>query len=110
MRYAYRDLGEQPSGTEITVRLAGSAANVLLLDPSNYSSYRAARPFRYTGGLHHRSPARLTVPRDGHWYLVIDLGGHRGRVRANVESINPPGGEDADGATTRKDDALEAVS
>jgi hypothetical protein len=50
----------------------------------------------------------LTVPRDGHWYLVIDLGGHPGRVRASVESIIPPGGEEADG--TRKDDALQAVS
>lgn len=106
MRYAYKDLGQQPAGTEVAVRLEGSAANVLLLDRDNYSRYRAAQPFRYTGGMYHRSPARLTIPREGHWHLVIDLGGHRGRVRAHIEEITPPEG----GPARREDAALEAVS
>lgn len=89
MRYAFKDLGEQPAGTEITVRLEGSAANVVLLDPYNYSCYRAGLSFRYAGGVFHRSPARLTVPRDGRWHLVVDCGGYRGRVRAQVEQIIP---------------------
>lgn len=89
MRYAFKDLGEQAAGTEITVRLEGSAANVLLLDPYNYSCYKAARPFRYTGGMFRSSPARVTVPRDGRWHLVVDCGGYRGRVRAHVSGITP---------------------
>jgi hypothetical protein len=107
MRFAYKDLGEQPAGTKVQVRLEGSAANVLLLDSDNYSRYRAARPFRYTGGIHHRSPATLTIPRDGWWHLVIDLGGHRGRVRGYLEQITRPG-EEAE--QSRDEEALGAVS
>lgn len=108
MRYAYKDLGEQPAGTEVTVRLEGSAANVLLLDSPNYSCYRSARPFRFTGGLHHTSPARLTVPRDGQWHLVVDLGGYGGRVRARIEEIKLPGQEPVSG--NEEEGALEAIS
>lgn len=91
MRYAHKDLGEQPGGTEVTLRLEGSVANVLLLDEYNYSLYRASRPFKYTGGLFRSSPVTLTVPRDGRWHLVVDLGGYRGRVRAHVQRITRPG-------------------
>lgn len=115
MRYAFKDLGEQPAGAEVTVRLEGTAANVLLLDAHNYSCYRAARPFRYAGGMFRTSPARVTIPRDGHWHLVVDLGGFRGRVRARIAEITPPPGQSTqEGEATREAGAelgetLEAV-
>lgn len=90
MRYAFKDLGEQPAGATVVVALEGSVANVLLLDDANYSHYRAGRPFRYAGGMFRQSPARVRVPRDGHWHLIVDLGGFRGRVRADVKRIEPP--------------------
>lgn len=99
MRYAHKALGEQPRGAEVTVRLQGSAANVMLLDEDNYYRYRASRPFKYTGGLFRTSPVKLTVPRDGRWRVVVDLGGFRGRVRAQVEEVTPP--EEAQAATTQ---------
>lgn len=87
MRYSYFDLKEQSKDTSVVVRLAGSSANVILLDRTNFASYRAGRPFLYEGGFRRRSPVRLTVPEDGHWYVVVDLGGYRGRVRAHVEVV-----------------------
>lgn len=96
MRYAFKDLGEQPAGSTVVVRLQGSVANVLLLDSANYSAYRVGRPFRYAGGLFRSSPARVTVPRDGHWHLIVDLGGFRGRVRAQVERVEPPDSDSSD--------------
>jgi hypothetical protein len=47
-------------------------------------------PFQYTGGLYARTPARLQIPHDGHWYLVIDCAGYARDVRAeNIEIVTP---------------------
>jgi hypothetical protein len=84
MRYAVYDLGHQETGSTAVVRLRGSAANVLLLDETNLSCYRRGEHFVFEGGFARTSPVRLTIPRDGHWYVVLDLGGYRGRVRGEV--------------------------
>lgn len=110
MRYAYKDLGEQPAGTEITVQLKGSAANVLLLDRHNYSRYKASRGFRYSGGFFARSPARVTVPRDGRWHLVIDCGGYRGRVLGQIVQISPPQSLRSSSSKEEEAETVEAVS
>lgn len=88
MRFAYSNLGEQPGGTGVVARLRGSCANVLLLDAPNFSRYRARHPFAYTGGMRLRTPVALTVPKDGHWFLVVDHGGFRGRTRGDVEVVH----------------------
>ena len=67
----------------------GSAANVILLDPLNFHRYRAGEAFFYTGGYYQRAPARLQIPEDGHWYLVIDHGGYKGRVHAEIQVLTP---------------------
>jgi hypothetical protein len=85
MRYTRYDIGEQLAGTEITVELKGKAANVILVDPLNLARYQAGQPFLYTGGHYTRSPVHIEVPEDGRWYVVVDLGGYRGRVRASVD-------------------------
>lgn len=108
MRYAYRDLGQRPAGTRVVVGLEGSSANVLLLDRQNYALYRAQRSFRYQGGLAVRSPTTLTVPRDGHWFLVVDLGRYGGRLRARIEQIIPPEAAERD-AGREREAALETV-
>jgi Domain of unknown function (DUF1883) len=102
MKYSYHDLGEQPNGTSVSVKLTGSSANVILLDAVNFARYRAREPFSYTGGLQVATPARLTIPRDDHWFVVVDLGGYSGRVRAAVE-VHPPETANA------PDDAAAAV-
>ena len=91
MRYASTDLGEQRAGTAVTVRLSGSVSNVILVDQANFARYRAGQGFLYEGGHYRQSPVHLEVPEDGHWYVVVDLGGYRGRVRGNVEIESPDG-------------------
>lgn len=77
------DLGQQKRGTAVVVTLRGSAANVRLLDSSNFSAYRNGRKHTFYGGLVQKSPYRVVVPRDGHWYLVVDLQGLRAGARVN---------------------------
>jgi uncharacterized protein DUF1883 len=92
MRYAYSDLGEQTAGTTAVVRWRGSPANVVLLDPVNFAKYHEGRtPVFYSGGGHGRSPARLSIPQDGRWYVVADFGGTS--IEATVEILKPRGGK-----------------
>lgn len=83
-KYAYYDLGDVHAGDTVIVRLRGSAANVLLLDERNFARYRAGLRFSHVGGRHSRSPARLVVPHDAHWFVALDLGGGPGRVQGAV--------------------------
>jgi hypothetical protein len=58
--------------------------NVLVMDDSNFSSYRSGGQFQYHGGHFKRFPARVRVPHSGHWNTVIDLGGGQATVRYNI--------------------------
>lgn len=87
MNFVHHDLGHQSRGTVVEVTLSGSAANVRLLDSSNFHSYRSGRRHRYYGGHVTRSPVRLDIPRDGHWHVAVDMGGYPGQVRASVRVL-----------------------
>jgi len=58
--------------------------NVMLLDGVNFSSYRNGQGFTYYGGWAARSPVLITPPHQGHWHVVVDLGGRSGQVKAGV--------------------------
>ena len=66
------------------VTLNGSAANVRLLDSSNFQNYKSGRRHRYYCGLITRSPARIRVPRGGNWHVAVDMQGLHGNSRASV--------------------------
>ena len=87
MNFNSWDLKHQPCGAIVEVTLSGNAANARLFDSSNFSSFKAGRRATGYGGQATRSPVRLQVPRSGHWYLVIDYGGVRGRGRASVQVL-----------------------
>jgi len=87
MNFLQYDLGQRHRGEVAEVTLTGSAANVLLLDASNFSSFKAGRRHRYHGGLARRSPIRLAIPNSGRWYVVVHTGGLRGSVRASVRVL-----------------------
>jgi hypothetical protein len=95
MRYAYYDLGQQEAGAVVVVRWRSAAAEVLLLDPVNFSKYcEARRPLFFSaGGRYGRSPARLTIPESGRWYVVADLHGYSVHAKATVEVLNPAGAD-----------------
>ena len=87
MKFNYYDIGYQSRGNVVEVTLSGSAANVRLMDSSNYQSYKSGRRHRYYGGLMRRSPARITIPHSGHWYVTVDMQGLRGTTRSSVRVI-----------------------
>lgn len=90
MRFIHHDLGRLTGGEIVVVSLRGSAANVRLMDSSNFSSYKRGRRHRFYGGHAKRSPVRLQVPRAGHWHVVVDLGGYGGQVKSGVQVLPGP--------------------
>jgi hypothetical protein len=87
MKFQKYDLGYRQGGEIVEVTLQGNAANVRLMDSSNFQNYRSGRQHRYTGGHVTRSPVRLPIPHSGHWYLIVDLGGYSGSVRSGVRVL-----------------------
>lgn len=90
MKYLVWDLKQLKRGQRVKVTLTGNAANVRLMDSSNYNSYRNGRSHRYTGGLVKRSPVVLGVPSSGHWYVTVDMQGLGGSTNASVEVLPSP--------------------
>ena len=92
MQFVQHDLGHQKRGAAAVVTLKGNAANVRLMDSSNFSAYKAGRQHRYYGGLVQRSPHRIQIPHDGRWYVAVDLAGMapNARVSSSVRVEPPP--------------------
>ena len=87
MKYSYYDLGQLASGKIVEVTLT-KAANVRLMDSSNYNNYKYGRIHHYYGGYVKQSPYRISVPHSGHWYVTIDLGGYSGSLRHSVRVLS----------------------
>jgi len=51
MKFTHYDLGNRKRGEIVEVSLTGSAANVRLMNSSNFNSYRRGKQHRYIGGL-----------------------------------------------------------
>jgi hypothetical protein len=90
VKFLQFDLGSRKRGEIVQVSLRGNAANVLLLDGSNFSAFKAGRSHRYVGGHVSRSPVQLAIPSTGRWYVVVNTGGVAGNVRASVEVLPGP--------------------
>lgn len=86
MQFIHNDLGYL-DGSEVVEVTLDSAANVKLMDSSDFSSYRSNRSHNYYGGYITKSPYRISVPRSGHWHVAVDLGGHAGHIRAGVRVL-----------------------
>ena len=87
MNFTHYRLGHVDRGSVVEVTLKGSAANVRLMDNSNFNSYKAGRQHRCIGGLAKRSPVRLQVPRSGNWHVAVDMQSLRGMVRSSIRVI-----------------------
>ncbi|MGL6531275.1 DUF1883 domain-containing protein [Aeromonas hydrophila] len=84
MNFKHYDLRTLPAGKVVEVNLSGNAANVKLMDSSNFTNYKNGRSHHYFGGHITSSITRLAIPSYGHWHLTIDLGGYSGSVRSSV--------------------------
>ncbi|MDR3827713.1 DUF1883 domain-containing protein [Enterococcus casseliflavus] len=54
-----------------TVKLS-HASDVFLVDSSNFRKYKSGQSFNYHGGHFTESPATVTAPRAGRWYLIVN--------------------------------------
>lgn len=87
--FVTHDLGELQAGVivEVTPEQPG---NALLVDPHNLKLYRSGRQGRAIGGPASAGiPVRLVVPRKGAWFVIVDRGGVRGKIRAAVRTLDP---------------------
>lgn len=87
MNFTHYDLGYKNRGQVIEVTLSGSAANVRLMDSSNFQNYRSGRQHRYYGGLVKQSPFRLQIPNSGNWHVTVDMAGLMGTVRSGIRVL-----------------------
>jgi hypothetical protein len=85
MRYCYRDRGQQQEDCWAVLRMRDSSACVIMLDP--LYRYGKGQFVFYIGGYCRSSAVRLQIPTEEHWCLVIDQGGCRSRVRAELEVL-----------------------
>lgn len=88
MKYQSYDLGQLNGGEIVEVILVSTAANVKLMDSSNFANYKSGRNHKYYGGYVTRSPYRISIPNLGRWYVTIDLGGYSGTIRSSVKIIS----------------------
>jgi hypothetical protein len=89
-QFALHDLGQRQRGEVVEISLSGNAANVRLLDSSNFQSYKSGRDYRGHGGLATKSLIHLAIPNSGHWYVVVDLLGLSGNVRSSARVLPNP--------------------
>ncbi len=87
MQFIKHDLGQLSGGETAEVTIT-NAANVRLLNSDNFLKYRSGRPHRYNGGHYKESPVRFKIPRAGHWYVVVDLGGYAGEVGSSIRVLS----------------------
>lgn len=87
MNYNVYDLNNRSQGDIVEISLQGSAANVRLMDSSNYQNYKNGREHKYKGGLVKQSPIRLQIPSSGHWYVTVDMQGLSGTVKSSIRLL-----------------------
>ena len=87
MDFIHYDLGNLEKGRIIEIVLQGNAANVQLLDSTNFSNYKNGRQYKYIGGLAKQSPVRLQTSHSSHWHIAIDMRNLRGNVKSSIKII-----------------------
>lgn len=87
MNFTHYDLGNLEKGRIVEIKLQGNAANVQLLDSTNFTNYKNGKRYKYIGGLATKSPVRLQTTHSSHWHVAIDLRGLRGNVRTSVQVL-----------------------
>ena len=86
MQFIHTDLGNRRRGEIIEVTLT-RAANVRLMNTSNFNNYKNGRKHKYYGGLAKRSPINISIPSSGHWHVTVDMQGLRGNTKASVRVL-----------------------
>ena len=94
MKYLLYDLGQAKEGNQIEVVL-GYAVNVRIMNEENYDSFSQNGTHRFMGGYIERSPYKVPIPFDDHWYTVIEAGSFFGKIKSLVKLKTDPSEENA---------------
>lgn len=52
------------------------AANVFLVNSTNFQKYKNGQDYTYHGGYYTKSPVRIRVSGSGRWYLIVEGSRH----------------------------------
>ncbi|MDH6235142.1 threonine dehydrogenase-like Zn-dependent dehydrogenase [Mesorhizobium soli] len=72
---------------DVVVVQCSHQCNVMVMNDASFQHYCHGRSFHHYGRYFTHFPARVVIPRDGHWNTVIDLDGGRANIRYNIEYI-----------------------
>lgn len=61
----------ESNGTLSVEVILKNAADVFLVDSSNFQKYKSGRQFKYYGGHYTQTPVRINVSGSGRWYLIV---------------------------------------
>ncbi len=86
MKFIHTDLGNRRRGEIVEVTLT-RAANVRLMNTSNFNNYKNGRKHTFYGGLAKRPPINIQIPSSGHWHLTVDMQGLKGSTKASVRVL-----------------------
>lgn len=53
------------------------AADVFLVDSTNFRKYQSGQGFKYFGGHYTRTPVTISVQGSGRWYLIVNNNGEQ---------------------------------
>ncbi|MEN4910791.1 DUF1883 domain-containing protein [Erwinia amylovora] len=77
----------QLNAGDIVVVDCSHQCNIMILTDHNFSNYKRGSRFEYHGGHYKMLPARIQVPHDGEWNVVLDLGGRGANIRHSISVI-----------------------
>jgi hypothetical protein len=80
---------ESLNAGDIVIVNCDHQCNVLVMDDSNFSSYRRGGSAKYYGGFFRRLLARVAVPTSGSWNIVVDAGASA--FRYGISYLKPNG-------------------
>lgn len=61
--------------------------NVRVMGDLDFHHFRRGGSHHYHGGHFDRFPARIVVPDDGYWNVILDLGGGNATIRHNIQFL-----------------------
>ncbi len=88
MRSLYFDLGTVHRDAIVTVSLEAQA-NVRLMTKTNFEAYRKRQFYRMLGGVAVSHRFMVTIPANGHWFLVVDVEGLNSLLPHAQVSVTP---------------------
>lgn len=83
MKYSYKE-GNFKKGDILSITF-DRKVNIYLMDDINFARYKSEQSCEYYGGAVNGSPHNIQVPRTGHWYIVLDLGGATGILNYSIK-------------------------